>query len=225
MSKSKCLKELGQVISSPRYIEMMPDRKIKCLIFKKNFSDQDDYCQVAKDVKDSYAVFVPTNEDKNKIYFLHLLFDSSIARLFLSLGNNKIGGSITLKSLRQFPVVNISDEIIKAGAILDLSIKTLVDIMKEKEEPELLESVRGLLQEIRDAFILELYAKPFFENHNINIVNPLVEIIGHLDDQRLNVLVPELLKAIINPNGVLLGNVRRLRVLMGNIMATLKPNE
>lgn len=225
-NKSKQLKELGQILSSSKYNEQNTDRKIRLITFKKHFSDQDDYCQVTKDVKDSYIVFIPTTDDKHTIYFLHLLFDSSIGRVFLStLATNKIGGNVTLKLLREFPVLDVSDDIIKAGAILDLSIKTIVQIMQEKEDLELLESVRSLMQEIRDAFILELYSKPFFENNNINIVKPLVEIIDGIDSTKLNLVVPKLLKAIINPNGELLGNIRRLRVLIGNIFDKIKSNK
>ena len=224
----KQFKECGQLFSHSKYIEVEEQlklRKRRKLIFKKYFSEDDNYCLVTRDVKGGHIVFVPS-EDDNSIYFYHLLFDSLIFRILLGhYDNEKKIGNVTIRTLRDLPILNVSNDIIQAGAILDLSIKTIMDIMRDEDDIVLLESVRSLFQELRDAFVLELYVKPFFEINNINIVNPFVEVVEGLKGQTLATVVPELLKVVIDSNGVLISNLKRLRVLMGNIYETLKANE
>lgn len=127
-----------------------------------------------------------------------------------------------IKALKEFPVIDVSSDIIWAGAALDLTIHTIMRIMQEKEDALFLESARNLMEELRDIFVMELYAKPLFEVNNIEIVNSLVKLRYDCSNENLNEVVPHLLKGITDPNSELLSNIRRFRVLIGNMSNLLE---
>lgn len=223
------LKEFGSVFTYQKYmlaVEGNNDlKRRRKIVFNKKYSEQDEYCFVQRDVEESNLCYV-NDRDDDSIYYIHLLLDSTIGRLMLNppAVSNVIKGQVTLKSLKDFPVEVVSQEIMRAAASLDLTIRTIIQLLSEKEDAQFLESARNLMHELRDDFVLELYAKPLFESNNIEIVSSLVEIRNNCPADTLESIVPHFLKGITDPNSALLSNMRRVRVLISSIKDTLDSN-
>lgn len=223
------LKEFGSVLTYQKYMlavennnELKRRRKI---VFNKKYVEEDEYCFVQRDVGCSNLCYI-NDKDDDSIYFIHLLLDSTIGRLMLNppAESNVIKGQVTLKSLKDFPIAVVSHEIMRAATSLDLTIRTIMQLLNEKEDAQFLESARNLMHELRDDFVLELYAKPLFESYNIEIVSSLVDIRNNCPADSLDSIVPHFLKGITDPNSSLLSNMRRVRVLINSIKDTLNSN-
>jgi len=222
----KPLKDFGDIMTYPKYLlavdrnEELKDR-LK-IVFNKKFSSQDDYCIVKIDLDENNLCFIDHNVDDN-IYFLHLLLDSIIGRALLT--NNveyhEIKGLVSVKSLEKFPVVIVQDKIISTGISLDRANSAIVQLMSKDDDIQFLESAKNLIQEIRDVFVFELYAKTLFEVNNIEIVNLLVELMDECPDEAPETLI---LKEITNPNSAILRNIRRFRVLISSFRDTIESN-
>lgn len=129
---------------------------------------------------------------------------------------NGFRGQVTLKRLRDFPVIIPSNEVLNAGISLDLSIKTIIDIARKDNDEQFIESAKNLMEELRDDFVMELYIKDFFISHDITIVEPLVDIVKSCEGMHFHDIVIHIMRAITDPEGSLLSNMRRFRVLMSN---------
>lgn len=227
-NKRKPLRELGNILPCQKYLQLVekaPELKSKKKIFfQKKFSERDEYCFVDRSVVKDCSICFISDKDNEWLYFLHLLLESILGRLMLvdKVQNGDVKGSVTQKALKEFPVIDVSSDIIWAGAALDLTMHTIMRIMQEKEDALFLESARNLMEELRDIFVMELYAKPLFEVNNIEIVNSLVKLRYDCSNENLNEVVPHLLKGITDPNSELLSNIRRFRVLIGNMSNLLE---
>ena len=150
-----------------------------------------------------------------------MVLDSAIGRLLVcgnAASNWIINGFTSIKSLKDFPVVVVPNDIQKAASRLDQTIRAILDIFREKEDVQFIESARNFMFELRDDFVFELYAKELFETNGIDIVNSLVRIIEDSEDRELLALAPKILESVTNPDSALLSNMRRFRVLIGNIV-------
>lgn len=225
----KPLKEFGRVFTYQKYLQEEKDnsdvKRKRKIVFNKKYSDSDDYCIVKRDVEENKMCFL-SNDDNDFVYYLHLLLDSLIGRLLLGTNTKKntIKGPVTIKALKDFPVAVTSEKVMRAAASLDLTIRTIIEIMSEKEDAQFLESARNLMQELRDDFVLELYAKPLFETNNIEIVDLLVKVRESNPEETLGSFAPIILKEVTSPDSALLSNIRRVRVLITDIHNTLSSN-
>lgn len=216
----KPLRTFGQIISLEAYAklaesnEWMPKRK---LVFSKKITESNEYCRVARDVKEAHICYID-NLNNDFIYYLHLLLDSVIGRLMVcdnTTSNGIIHGFTSIKSLKDFPVVVVPCDIQNAAARLDQTIRVILEISKKKEDVQFIESARNFMYELRDDFVFELYAKDLFEANGIDIVNSFVRIIEDSEDTELFALAPKILNAVTSPDSALLSNMRRFRVLIG----------
>ena len=124
----------------------------------------------------------------------------------------------SIKSLKEFPVAVAPSDIQNAASKLDQTIRVILEIFKEEKDIQFIESARNFMFELRDDFVFELYAKELFETNGIDIVNSLVRIIEDSEDRELLALAPKILESVTNPDSALLSNMRRFRVLIGNIV-------
>lgn len=214
------LKDFGQIQSCQNYLKIEDEKNLKQqkkLVFNKHFVASEEYCTVTRNVNDGYVCFYE-NGGGNYIYYFHLLLDSLIGRIMLdpNATTNGFKGQVTLKRLRDFPVIIPSNEVLNAGISLDLSIKTIIDIARKDNDEQFIESAKNLMEELRDDFVMELYIKDFFISHDITIVEPLVDIVKSCEGMHFHDIVLHIMRAITNPEGSLLSNMRRFRVLMSN---------
>lgn len=223
----KPLKVFGQVLSLKNYEKMAegnewtPKRK---LVFSKKITESNEYCRVTRDVENVHICYVG-NQDNDFIYYLHLLLDSAIGRLMLcdnSASNGIISGLTSIKSLKEFPVAVVPSDIQNAASKLDQTIHAILEIFKEDEDAQFIESARNFMFELRDDFVFELYAKELFEANGIDIVNSFVSIIEDSEETELLALAPKILNSVTSPDSALLSNMRRFRVLMGNIVNNIE---
>lgn len=214
------LKDFGQIQSCQNYLKIEDEKNLKQqkkLVFNKHFVASEEYCTVTRNVNDGYVCFYE-NGGGNYIYYFHLLLDSLIGRIMLdpNATTNGFKGQVTLKRLRDFPVIIPSNEVLNAGISLDLSIKTIIDIARKDNDEQFIESAKNLMEELRDDFVMELYIKDFFISHDITIVEPLVDIVKSCEGMHFHDIVLHIMQAITDPEGSLLSNMRRFRVLMSN---------
>lgn len=214
------LKDFGQIQSCQNYLKIEDEKNLKQqkkLVFNKHFVASEEYCTVTRNVNDGYVCFYE-NGGGNYIYYFHLLLDSLIGRIMLdpNATTNGFKGQVTLKRLRDFPVIIPSNEVLNAGISLDLSIKTIIDIARKDNDEQFTESAKNLMEELRDDFVMELYIKDFFISHDITIVEPLVDIVKSCEGMHFHDIVLHIMRAITDPEGSLLSNMRRFRVLMSN---------
>lgn len=214
------LKDFGQIQSCQNYLKIEDEKNLKQqkkLVFNKHFVASEEYCTVTRNVNDGYVCFYE-NGGGNYIYYFHLLLDSLIGRIMLdpNATTNGFKGQVTLKRLRDFPVIIPSNEVLNAGISLDLSIKTIIDIARKDNDEQFIESAKNLMEELRDDFVMELYIKDFFISHDITIVEPLVDIVKSCEGMHFHDIVLHIMRAITDPEGSLLSNMRRFRVLMSN---------
>lgn len=214
------LKDFGQIQSCQNYLKIEDEKNLKQqkkLVFNKHFDASEEYCTATRNVNDGYVCFYE-NGGGNFIYYFHLLLDSLIGRIMLdpNATTNGFKGQVTLKRLRDFPVIIPSNEVLNAGISLDLSIKTIIDIARKDNDEQFIESAKNLMEELRDDFVMELYIKDFFISHDITIVEPLVDIVKSCEGMHFNEIVLRIMRAITDPEGSLLSNMRRFRVLMSN---------
>ncbi len=214
------LKDFGQIQSCQNYLKIEDEKNLKQqkkLVFNKHFDASEEYCTVTRNVNDGYVCFYE-NGGGNYIYYFHLLLDSLIGRIMLdpNATTNGFKGQVTLKRLRDFPVIIPSNEVLNAGISLDLSIKTIIDIARKDNDEQFIESAKNLMEELRDDFVMELYIKDFFISHDITIVEPLVGIVKSCEGMPFHDIVRYIMRAITDPEGSLLSNMRRFRVLMSN---------
>ena len=214
------LKDYGQIQSCQNYLKIEDEKNLKQqkkLVFNKHFVASEEYCTVTRNVNDGYVCFYE-NGGGNYIYYFHLLLDSLIGRIMLdpNATTNGFKGQVTLKRLRDFPVIIPSNEVLNAGISLDLSIKTIIDIARKDNDEQFIESAKNLMEELRDDFVMELYIKDFFISHDITIVEPLVDIVKSCEGMHFHDIVIHIMRAITDPEGSLLSNMRRFRVLMSN---------
>lgn len=214
------LKDFGQIQSCQNYLKIEDEKNLKQqkkLVFNKHFVASEEYCTVTRNVNDGYVCFYE-NGGGNYIYYFHLLLDSLIGRIMLdpNATTNGFKGQVTLKRLRDFPVIIPSNEVLNAGISLALSIKTIIDIARKDNDEQFIESAKNLMEELRDDFVMELYIKDFFISHDITIVEPLVDIVKSCEGMHFHDIVLHIMRAITNPEGSLLSNMRRFRVLMSN---------
>lgn len=214
------LKDFGQIQSCQNYLKIEDEKNLKQqkkLVFNKHFVASEEYCTVTRNVNDGYVCFYE-NGGGNYIYYFHLLLDSLIGRIMLdpNATTNGFRGQVTLKRLRDFPVIIPSNEVLNAGISLDLSIKTIIDIARKDNDEQFIESAKNLMEELRDDFVMELYIKDFFISHDITIVEPLVDIVKSCEGMHFHDIVIHIMRAITDPEGSLLSNMRRFRVLMSN---------
>ena len=219
----KPLKSFGQILSLQNYEKVAEGNEWttkRKLVFAKKITESNDYCRVARDVKDAHICYID-NLNNDFIYYLHLVLDSAIGRLLVcgnAASNWIINGFTSIKSLKDFPVVVVPNDIQKAASRLDQTIRAILEIFREKEDVQFIESARNFMFELRDDFVFELYAKELFETNGIDIVNSLVRIIEDSEDRELLALAPKILESVTNPDSALLSNMRRFRVLIGNIV-------
>ena len=215
------LKELGQIMTIQNYkkTESEDIAHVKKLVFEKKITSTNNYCVVSRDIESGHICYIGS-KDSDFIYYLHLIFDSVLGRMMLCnvSDGHQLQGQSTIKALKDFPVAIVSDEILETAIILDLSIKTVIDILKDQQDIQFLESAHSLMSELRDDFVLELYARDLFIANEIKIVDSLIEIIESSNDKELVTIVPLILKSITDPNGTLLTNMRRFRILMDRII-------
>lgn len=214
------LKDFGQIQSCQNYLKIEDEKYLKQqkkLVFNKHFVASEEYCTVTRNVNDGYVCFYE-NGGGNYIYYFHLLLDSLIGRIMLdpNATTNGFKGQVTLKRLRDFPVIIPSNEVLNAGISLDLSIKTIIDIARKDNDEQFIESAKNLMEELRDDFVMELYIKDFFISHDITIVEPLVDIVKSCEGMHFHDIVLHIMRAITDSEGSLLSNMRRFRVLMSN---------
>lgn len=214
------LKDFGQIQSCQNYLKIEDEKNLKQqkkLVFNKHFVAGEEYCTVTRNVNDGYVCYYE-NGGGNYIYYFHLLLDSLIGRIMLdpNATTNGFKGQVTLKRLRDFPVIIPSNEVLNAGISLDLSIKTIIDIARKDNDEQFIESAKNLMEELRDDFVMELYIKDFFISHDITIVEPLVDIVKSCEGMHFHDIVLHIMRAITDPEGSLLSNMRRFRVLMSN---------
>lgn len=214
------LKDFGQIQSCQNYLKIEDEKNLKQqkkLVFNKHFVASEEYCTVTRNVNDGYVCFYE-NGGGNYIYYFHLLLDSLIGRIMLdpNATTNGFKGQVTLKRLRDFPVIIPSNEVLNAGISLDLSIKTIIDIARKDNDEQFIESAKNLMEELRDDFVMELYIKDFFISHDITIVEPLVDIVKSCEGMHFHDIVLHIMRAITDSEGSLLSNMRRFRVLMSN---------
>ena len=214
------LKDFGQIQSCQNYLKIEDEKNLKQqkkLVFNKHFVASEEYCTVTRNVNDGYVCFYE-NGGGNYIYYFHLLLDSLIGRIMLdpNATTNGFKGQVTLKRLRDFPVIIPSNEVLNAGISLDLSIKTIIDIARKDNDEQFIESAKNLMEELRDDFVMELYIKDFFISHDITIVEPLVDIVKSCEGMHFHDIVIHIMRAITDSEGSLLSNMRRFRVLMSN---------
>lgn len=214
------LKDFGQIQSCQNYLKIEDEKNLKQqkkLVFNKHFVASEEYCTVTRNVNDGYVCFYE-NGGGNYIYYFHLLLDSLIGRIMLdpNATTNGFKGQVTLKRLRDFPVIIPSNEVLNAGISLDLSIKTIIDIARKDNDEQFIESAKNLMEELRDDFVMELYIKDFFISHDITIIEPLVDIVKSCEGMHFHDIVIHIMRAITDPEGNLLSNMRRFRVLMSN---------
>ena len=219
----KPLKSFGQILSLQNYEKVAEGNEWttkRKLVFAKKITESNDYCRVARDVKDAHICYID-NLNNDFIYYLHLVLDSAMGRLLVcsnAASNGIINGFTSIKSLKDFPVVVVPNDIQKAASRLDQTIRAILEIFREKEDVQFIESARNFMFELRDDFVFELYAKELFETNGIDIVNSLVRIIEDSEDRELLALAPKMLESVTNPDSALLSNMRRFRVLIGNIV-------
>lgn len=214
------LKDFGQIQSCQNYLKIEDEKNLKQqkkLVVNKHFVASEEYCTVTRNVNDGYVCFYE-NGGGNYIYYFHLLLDSLIGRIMLdpNATTNGFKGQVTLKRLRDFPVIIPSNEVLNAGISLALSIKTIIDIARKDNDEQFIESAKNLMEELRDDFVMELYIKDFFISHDITIVEPLVDIVKSCEGMHFHDIVLHIMRAITDPEGSLLSNMRRFRVLMSN---------
>ena len=211
------LETLGSILSYQNYgkIENLDLKKHKKIVFERRFLQNSEYCFVSRDIKEGQLCFIG-NKDDESLYFYHLIFDSIIGRFSLdySVYDNNVKGQVTLKQLKKFLIVEVPEDIMKAGALLDLVIMAVLQIMRRDNDKQFIESVRNVMQELRDDFVLELYSKHVFESHNIDIVNTVVDLFKKNTFTNLNDAVMLIIKAITDSSSPLLSNMRRYRVLI-----------
>ena len=223
----KPLKAFGQILSVQNYEKVAEGKEWttkRKLVFAKKITESNDYCKVARDIQDAHICYID-NLNNDFIYYLHLLLDSAIGRLMVcdnAASNGIINGFTSIKALKDFPVAVVPSDIQDAASRLDQTIRTFLEIFKEKEDVQFIESVRNLLFELRDYFVFELYAKEIFETNGINIVNSFVSIIEDSENTELLALAPKILKSVTDPDSALLSNMRRFRILIGNIVNNIE---
>lgn len=199
------LKDFGQIQSCQNYLKIEDEKNLKQqkkLVFNKHFVASEEYCTVTRNVNDGYVCFYE-NGGGNYIYYFHLLLDSLIGRIMLdpNATTNGFKGQVTLKRLRDFPVIIPSNEVLNAGISLDLSIKTIIDIARKDNDEQFIESAKNLMEELRDDFVMELYIKDFFISHDITIVEPLVDIVKSCEGMHFHDIVLHIMRAITDPEG------------------------
>ena len=215
------LKDFGQIQSCQNYLKIETEKKMKQqkkLVFNKYFVASEEYCTVNRNVNDGHVCFCE-KDGGNYIYYFHLLLDSLIGRIMLdpNAATNGLKGQVTLKRLRDFPVIIPSNEVLDAGISLDITIKTIIDIARNENDELFIESAKNLMEELRDYFVMELYIKDLFISHNVSIVEPLVEIVSRCKGMQFPEIALHIMRAITDPEGTILSNIRRFRVLMSNL--------
>jgi hypothetical protein len=222
------LENLGSILSYQNYskIEDLDLKKHKKIVFERRFSENHEYCFVSRDIKEGQLCFIGHKDDEN-IYFYHLIFDSIMGRLELdySAFSNDMRGQVTLKQLKKFLIVEVPEDIMKAGALLDIVIMYVLQIMRHDDDKQFLESVRNVMQELRDYFVLELYSKQVFERHNIEIVNTVVNLFKENNFTKINDAVILIIKAVTDSSSPLLSNMRRYRVLISGYNVSQNPKK
>lgn len=218
--KQQPLKDFGQIQSCQNYLKIEAEKNLKQqkkLIINKRFVEREAYCKVEREVDRGDFCFYE-NCASEHIYYFHLLLDSLIGRIMLdpTATTNSFKGQVTLKRLRDFPVIIPSEDVLRAGVCLDLSIRSIIILARKENDKLFLESAKNLMEELRDDFVMELYAKDLFLNHNINIVESLVAVVKSREDVPLMEMAPYIMQAITAPEGTLLSNMRRFRVLLSN---------
>lgn len=223
----KPLKDFGQILSFQNYEKVAESNKWESkskLVFSKKITESNDYCIVAQNVTDAHICYIDSL-DNDFIYYLHLLLDSVFGRLIVcdnTVSNGKINGLTSIKTLKEFPVAVVPSDIQNAASKLDQTIRYILEIFKEEEDIQFIESARSFMFELRDDFVLEIYANELFEANGIDIVNSFVSIIKDSEDTDLKALAPKILDSVTNPDSALLSNMRRFRVLIGNIVHNLE---
>ena len=223
LDKKQPLKDFGQIQLCQNYLKVEAEKNLKQqkkLVFNKHFVEREEYCIVNRNVDNGYICFYE-KKSSEFIYYLHLLLDSFIGRMMLypefASNVNVFKGQVTLKRLRDFPVITPSPKVINAGICLDLSIKTIINLGGKENDRLFLESAKYLMEELRDDFVMELYANDLFVGHNITIVEPLVEVVDNCRGMSLNEVAVHIMQSITAPDGTLLSNIRRFRVLLSSL--------
>lgn len=220
LEKKRPLKDFGLIQSCKNYLKIEADKKLKQqkkLVFNKYFVGKEEYCTVGRNVEDGYVCFCE-NDSSNYIYYFHLILDSFFGRLMLDpdAADHGFKGQVTLKKLRDFPVIIPSNKVLQAAILLDFSIKTVVDLARKDNDKLFLESTKNLMEELRDDFVMELYVNNFFVNHHISIVDSFVDVIKTCEGESLSEIVLHVMRTITDPEGKLLSNMRRFRVLIND---------
>lgn len=218
LDKKQYLKYFGQIQTCNNYLKIESKKNLKKrnkLVFNKYFIEDEEYCVVEQEVKDGYLCFYE-DENSDYIHYFHLVLDSMIGRFMLDSNSplNGFKGQVTLKRLREFPIIIPPKEVLQAGKSLDLAINTIMNLADKKDDKLFLEATKSLMTELRDDFVMEIYTKDLFVSNNISIVDSLLEILKDCNEESLAALALHIMSAITDLEGNLLSNMRRFRVLL-----------
>lgn len=214
------LKDFGQIQFCQNYLKIEAEKNLKHkkkIVINKRFVEREEYCTINRDVDGGYVCFYENN-DSERIYYYHFLLESLVGRIMLdpNATTNALKGQVTIKRLREFPVLIPSKDVLYAAVYLDFSIKTIINLAQKENDKLFFESAKNLMKELRDDFVMELYANDLFLSHHISIVEPLVAAVKDCKLVPRQKMVYHILQAITAPESTVLSNMRRFRVLLSN---------
>lgn len=175
-------------------------------------------------VKDGYAI-IPKDKTTNIIYLASFL-NTAVAWLFMTDGVIDRKTAITLKRLANIPIRLLPVDQQKAVAYL---YYLLQDIKKKKQDGDnnsYIDYWESMYKEVQNAIALELTMPELFKEYEINMLMSWCALIGKCSVEHPNVSVEEMKDILGNellaPQNVVIGNVKKLRVVMRTITEQMK---
>lgn len=235
MYPRSALKDICLIMSSTQYSSVAASapglRRKKKLEVDKKYLPEESFCRVSRTIgEDCFCVIDNKGDNEDFLYYLNLVLDSSFGRIFL--GNNNgtylSTSPVYLKKLRELVIPIPEEDIRKAGADLKKGTLIILDVISDETNGfnnHYVDAIRGMLNEISDCFVMELYSKQFFESSDIHIIESWQEILKNSTFSKSTGGAVNLMQALISPDSALMTNIRRFRALLSDLQSIINSSK
>ena len=171
----------------------------------------------------NYAIF--PNDDVNIVYLTSIL-NAAVSWVVMTNGRLEKRGPITMRRLGNVLVRVLPQAEQKAVAYLHYLLMTLRKEKEEGSKDSYLDYWMSVYEEIQNSIALELVMAQVFKEYEIEMLNPWCALIGKCSVENPGITLQNLHSALgkelLIPQNIVIGNMKKLRVVMRTVINQVK---
>lgn len=173
------------------------------------------------DVNDVIKKYAIVSTDVIEKYYLLGILNTAVSWIIMTGGKLETRSSITLSRLGNVKVRILPQTEQISVAYLFLLIRSLKKQTKQKGQDSYLEFWISTYDELLNSIALELISPQIFRQHEIDLLNPWNTLLSECIKEYSNLSLAEMhliiKKELIEPQNSVIGNMKKLRVIMRTI--------